>query len=372
MFPQIKNFIKNRKISNYFKTNFDKNVLISYIVYPLRFKKSDGHNNQLEIKTIVNIFKKLNYNVDVVFYSSNEKINYEKYDLIFGFGKPFMNSSNSKKNLKRIFYATGSHPDFQNSQTKKRAEEVFAKTGLMMLDSCRLVKEYSKEQYSIADAIILLGSEFTKKTYGNISNKIFTINTFFNPNLSNLDSILPINENMKRSFLYFTSNGAIHRGLDILLEFFEKNEQYDLYISSNLDKEKEFLNYYDSKLSKKNIHYLGYNSVLSQDFKKLIDRCAFSILPSSSEGQSTSITNLSACGLIPLITKECGFDLGSKSITIEDIDFESIKEAVNKSQTMSLKEIGEKRKEVKKYFSENYTLTNFEKHIQSIILKIIN
>lgn len=372
MFPQIKNFIKNRKISNYFKTGFDKNVLISYIVYPLRFKKSDGHNNQLEIKTIANIFKKLSYNVDVVFYASNEKINYEKYDLVFGFGKPFLNSANSKKKLKRIFYATGSHPDFQNSQTKKRAEEVFAKTGIMMLDSCRFAKEYSEEQYTIADAIILLGSEATKKTYGNVGDKIFTINTFFNPNISILEGNNFVNEKAKKSFLYFTSNGAIHRGLDILLEFFEKNEQYDLYISSNLDKEKEFLNYYGSKLSIKNIHYLGYNSILSKDFEKLADRCAFSILPSSSEGQSTSITNLSACGLIPLITKECGFDLEDQSITIKKIDFDSIKEAVKESQAMSLKEISEKSEKIKKHFSENYTLAKFEKEIEGIITKITN
>lgn len=372
MFTQIKNFIKNRKIINYFKTDFDKNVLISYIVYPLRFRKSDGHNNQLEIKTIADVFKNLNYNVDVVFYSSNEKINYEKYDLIFGFGKPFINSTISKKKLKRIFYATGSHPDFQNTQTKKRADEAFQKTGLMMLDSCRFVKEYYKEQYSIADAIILLGSEFTKKTYNNISSKIFTINTFFNPNLSTLKNNELIDEQTKKSFLYFTSNGAIHRGLDILLEFFEQNEQYNLYISSNLSKEKEFLNFYAPKLSRKNIHYLGYNSIFSKDFEKLVNRCAFSILPSSSEGQSTSITNLSACGLIPLISKECGFDLEDKSITIERVDFESIEKAINKSQDMSLKEIAERRKEIKKYFKENYNLSSFEKQIKNIVVSVTN
>jgi len=372
MFSQIKNFIKNRKITNYFKTNFDKNVLISYIVYPLRFKKSDGHNNQLEIKTIANVFKKLSYNVDIVFYASNEKLNYKKYDLVFGFGKPFVKSVNSKKKIKRIFYATGSHPDFQNKQTKKRLEEVFLKTGIKMSDSCRFAKEYSKEQYSIADAIILLGSEATKKTYGNIAHKIFTINTFFNPNILTLGNVVLINEQMKKSFLYFTSNGAIHRGLDVLLELFEKNEQYDLYVSSNLDKEKEFLNHYSSKLYKKNIHYLGYNSILSKNFKKLVNNCAFSILPSSSEGQSTSITNLSACGLIPLITKECGFDLEDKSITIKKIDFDSIKEAVDKSQTMSLVEIDKIIKKIKKHFSENYTLANFEKEIESIVLKITN
>lgn len=371
MLHQFINFIKNRKISNYYKTSFDKNVLISYIVYPLRFNRYDGHNNQVEIKTIASIFNKLKFNVDVVHYDSSEIINYEKYDLIFGFGKPFLNSKKSTKILKRIFYATGSHPDFQNSQTKKRAEEVFAKTGMMMPDSCRFVKEYSNKQYDIADSIILLGNDVTKKSYGIYGNKIFTINTFYNPSLSSVSSTSLVNESMSRSFLYFTSNGAVHRGLDVLLEFFEKNQQYQLYISSNLNKERNFIKYYSGKFSRNNIHFLGYNSILSRNFKMMIDKCAFSILASSSEGQSTSITNLSACGLIPIVTKECGFELDGRSITIEKINYESIKKAVNESRSMSLEEINERRKEIRKYFLEIYSISKFETNLKNIILKII-
>jgi len=90
-----------------------KRVLICYIISPFYLKKRPiKHANVIESRTIAKEFYNLGYSVDVVDYRCTRKINYSKYDVIFGFGVPFSNSFAFDLKLKRICYITGSSPNF--------------------------------------------------------------------------------------------------------------------------------------------------------------------------------------------------------------------------------------------------------------------
>lgn len=361
MLNNLKNFIKNRKIENYFKTNFKRNVLISYIVYPLRFKKYDGHNNQLEIKIICNLFKKFKYNVDVVFYLSSEKLDYGKYDLIFGFGEPFNNSFIFAKNIRRILYVTGSHPSFQNKKTLNRALEVFNKTGKLFLNSCRIIESIEVMQFEKSDLIILTGNSFTRKTYENVKAKIKTIDLFYNPNIENLH----LDKLSKKSYLFFTSNGAIHRGLDLVLEYFEMNPSLELYVFGKYDN--QFTSFYKKKLELKNVHYFGHKPLDSRAFKNAVRNCAFQLLPSVSEGQSTSVINASSFGLIPIISKECGINITSSMIEIESVSQQGVFEAIDKSRELSKEKVFSMYIKNRQYFRNKFNIKNFQSRMENIL-----
>lgn len=365
----ILNYIKNRKIVNLFKTNFSKNVLISYIVYPLRFKKTNDHNNQLEIHSISKIFYELGFNVDVVFYKNDENLDFNKYDLVFGFGKTFEKSLNIN-NIKKIFYSTGSFPKFQNKQTKIRMLEVLKKTGKLMPESCRFNNDFNENVYLKSDAIILIGNENTKNTYPeSLHSKIFTINSFYNKELV-YSPLKEINKRRK-NYLYFTSNGAIHRGLDILLEYFSRHKNLNLYISTNLKNEKQFMDIYKKELSLANIKYFGKNIMGSNKLNDIINNCLFTILPSVSEGQSTSITNMAFCGLIPIITKTCGTDLEKNGILIKNVNYNSINSAINKSQKLTNDQLKKINIKNKNDITNHYSLEKYNKNIRNILLKIL-
>ena len=92
--------IKYNKPINIMNGNF-KNALISYITHPFNKKNKINHCNFLESFEMTNVLYDYGYNVDVIDYRSEYPIKYYKYDLVIGFGLPFINSFfyNKKFNL---------------------------------------------------------------------------------------------------------------------------------------------------------------------------------------------------------------------------------------------------------------------------------
>jgi len=366
------NKLKNKEIKNVYSTNFRKNVLISYIVSPLKIKNRFNHSNQQELITITKVFKDLGFNVDVYHYLSNKKINYQKYSLIFGFGNPF-SSSFAEKNIKRIYYGTGAHPYFQNYETLKRVDEFFNKKETWLLESSRKVNYTWPEQLQLSDVMILLGNKYISATYEKYFNKkIYLINSTYNTFLDKIKTTKQSNKETKRSFLYFTSNGALHRSLDLLIEYFIKHPELNLYIASNFEKEINFLEIYKNELKQKNIELIGYLNINSEKYLNLINKCDFTILPTCSEGQSTSLINMMRSGLIPITTIYSGLENLEDLILIKDNNLKSIDNAIKKSQKLTLKEINFKRNKLINYSKENYSLKNYENSLKTIILEIIN
>jgi len=367
IFSNLVNHLKNRKITNLFKTNFNKNVLISYTVYPIRFTDFLSHNNAQEILSIAKTFKMLGYNVDLVHYLSKEKINYKKYRVIFGFGDPMSESFKYNNISKRIYYGTGAHPYFQNYQTLKMANEFYIKNNKWLIESTRVVKYTWPEQLQIVDSIILLGNKYIKETYSKYFNeaKIELIDSTYNKNLIDIK----VNKEKNNSYLYFSSNGAIHRGLDKLLEIFKDNNSINLYIATNLEKEKGFYNHYKEYFSKRNIFYKGFVKINSKEFLDLINECSFAILPTCSEGQSTSLLNLMYYGLVPITTRYSG--LNTDYIEIKDTNIESIKESIKTSILMKNDQYKEISNKVKSYTLKNSSIKNYENKIYIIIKKIL-
>jgi len=95
---------------NIYKTNYSRHLLISYITSPLRKGIIKRHSNYLELSIILETFKSFKFNIDFADYTYKGKINYKKYDLIFGFGYPFGKALRVKdaKSAIKICYETGS------------------------------------------------------------------------------------------------------------------------------------------------------------------------------------------------------------------------------------------------------------------------
>ena len=112
-----------------YKTDYKRNVLISYITYPFIYKSEDRfymHTNFIESIEISKIWKNLGFNVDIFNYDYRGKINYSKYDVIFGFGDPlckYFYNQNPNKRVITIYYGTGMHVCHQNNFTLQRVKD---------------------------------------------------------------------------------------------------------------------------------------------------------------------------------------------------------------------------------------------------------
>jgi glycosyltransferase involved in cell wall biosynthesis len=365
-----------RPVINYFNTNYKKNVLISYVVRPFRHGINLHHTNSAEGLIIAKIFNELGYNVDVVWIFSKKKIDFEKYDVIFGVGEPFERSFYyNKKHIKRICYCTGTSPSFNNLATINRAKEVFEKKGKLLLSSTRLLNYCWSLQFTLSDGLIVLGNKFVADTYkSSFTGNIININASFYK-IFNYERVLQKKDfkSAQKHYLWFGGSGFIHKGVDLLLEVFRNRSDIFLHICGPLSAEPEFeAAYYEELYKTKNIHFYGFINIESEQFKYLLENCCFVIFPSCSEGGAASVINVMANGgLIPIVNRESSISIYDFGIDIDELNTDGIEKAINISQSFSVDELKFRSYKCGELINSRHTADNFYSSMKSAIETII-
>ena len=187
-----------------------------------------------------------------------------------------------------------------------------------------------------------------------------------------IPSKLKSNNFSKPGFLWFGGAGAVHKGLDLVLDASSEIENdFSLDICGPLENEKDFFELYKPKIDKKNIIFHGMVDVESNEMQKLIDKNTFIILPSCSEGMASSVTTCMQFGLIPVITKECGIDLGEHSILIEDLSISEVRKAMKNALSLSKDDLQRKKEQSIEFVNEINTPAKYEKEFSKAIKSIL-
>lgn len=373
----IKRDILKRPVENYFRQNNDKSVLISYITKPFRSGIDISHTNFAESLEIAKVFNSLQFNVDIADYDYEGFIDYKKYDVIFGFGEPLVNSFafGMNKDTRRIYYGTGMHISVQNQNSLARVKDVKNRKDKWIIESGRVVEKAWTAQTTLVDAMIVLGNDEVKNSYEKFYNgKIFTVNPSFY-RVCNYDEIIRNKDfsGAKKNFLWLGSSGLIHKGLDLVLETFKSIPDLHLHVCGPVNSEQNFEKIYFNELFKTpNIHTYGFIKLDTALFRELLNKCAFVIYPSCSEGGSPSVINVCGNGgLIPVLTKEVTLNTDGFGITIEDYKIDSIKTALQLSQSYSNEELRDLSKKSGETMS-NFTLNNFSDQIRRALITTLN
>lgn len=324
------------------KTN-SKSVLVSYLLVPQNkiikkfYAKNFPHNNVLNSVVIVDFFLERGYNVYLYDYLDKNPDYSLDYDCFFGHGASFSHIIKSlNPSCLKILYLTGAYPPFTNNilKQRKRYNELYFKAyePLFKLN----INPDNYQGLKISDKLILLGNEFVKNTYPQeLQNKISLIN-----NISNI-KYFDISSNLNtKNFIYMSSIGQVHRGLDLLILAFSKLPDSNLFVFSNFDSETDFMNNHSELLlNSPNIKMIGFVDLNSKMFTSYLNKSSFVILPSASEGQSSSVINLMKTGLIPLVTPNTGLpNINSYGIKIEKPTFRYVLDAVRTASNLEDKE----------------------------------
>lgn len=383
--PALKNIIlpyyvrhqDERLVGNYYQTDFKKRVLISYINFPfLKQGTNYAHTNYGESFAIADIFKKLQFNVDIVNHNRRQPVNYNDYDVIFGFGQVLSKSFSAGPARRRIYYGTGAHPYISNQKTLARARAVFDQTGRWMLESTRLVKEDYLLQTTMVDGLVILGNDFTASTYREFTDRpLFTIPASFYQLLDYQEIIATKDfSSAKNNFLFFSGPGLIHKGLDLLLPIFLEQPDWHLHLCVQLAAEREFNSFFASQLSRANIHQHGFVGLASPLFRELLTTCAFVVLPSCSEGTPSSVLNVMGNGgLIPITTREAGVDRPEGGVAIAATDRASVQAALITANSRTAEEIRQQSLVVGQTTTRQHSLGEFSAQLERslrLLLKI--
>jgi len=296
-----------------FNINFDastsqKRVLFIYLNY-LNFNSnlnSIYHTSVIESSLIIKSLSEMSFVIDVVNCYANPSIVREligdcEYDIIFGFGPIFYMACSMFPNAKKILYVTEGEPQFSECRERERGDYYyFRHKETVALRRSGLY--YEKPHFDCADALVVLGDT---EQFIQYNIKMYSICPTGLINHSFTRDRISVRDDSNVNFLWLGSSGVVHKGLDILVEVFEKNNRNAiLHVCGVSPIEKKLIK---SIFNGKVIFHEKIN-IASDGFIKLVSDCDFIISLSCSEAMSTGVLTGMLHGLYPVVLQDSGLN----------------------------------------------------------------
>lgn len=352
-----------------------KRILLAYHHYApftLPVDRPIYHASIIHYFQMIQILQDNNFVIDICDCNNLQalkEIRNVKYDYILGFGEIFPKICDLNTQAKKILFVTENHPDVVKDKYLERLLYYKERNGVKPPYSLKRNKYYSPEMFECADYGIIIGNEFNAQYMYPFFLKSYRIkvNAIFNSSFSFSEKKWT---KIRTHFTWFGSNGTIHKGLDILLDYFKLNPDIVLNVFGLSKAEKPIMNRY------KNISNIIFNDRVSVQSQSFIDNVVmnntFVILPSCSEGMASGVATCMAHGLIPIVTRESGLDPQPFILELDDYYLESIDSLIKTVLTYSNEELSRLSRECYDYASKEFSLDNFTSNFANIIDDIIN
>jgi glycosyltransferase involved in cell wall biosynthesis len=348
-------------------------VLLSYVVEPLL--REDGHNvlkkhtHYWESLMMARIFLDMGYAVDIIDYHNDTFTPQKDYSLFVGTRNNFERMAKQiAGNCLKIVHLDTAHWISNNHAAHGRLMNLLQRRGIAIRGSLRLIENNSGIEY--ADYATILGNEFTIGTYSYAQKPLFripvsTCAVYEWDDQKNFDAC-------SRNYLWFGSAGAVHRGLDILLEIFSSMTDYNLYICGPIEAEKHFVRAYFKELYQTpNIHFMGWVDVTSSRFAQITSNCCCIVYPSCGEGQCGAVVNCLHAGLIPIISYETGVDVNDFGVILKDCSLDTIRQTLKNISGLPSEKLREMSRKAWEYARKNHTRERFAEEYKKAITQIM-
>jgi len=350
-------------ITNLFQSPFQQAVLMNYTTQPF-LQRHTGHTNVQESHLIAQTFHALGYRVDVVDFCDETPLDLSPYQLLFGFGQAFERSFTQRRDLTRVYYATGAHVSHQNPAEIARVRDVNRRHGTRLLPQ-RIVPWCWSMSTAMSDALVVIGNDWTVSTYRPFTDApihMLAATALFNPQS---DRIARTHGRRPSGLLWFGASGFVHKGLDVCLEYAAMDPEVTLHVCAA--EEPEFMQAFSRAFALPNVVYHGFVNVQSDTFIRIVSQCECCILPSCSEGQSTSLLTAMATGLLPIATRFTGVDVGSLGILLDEISVDALARAVAAVRAMLPQERARRDLEIRDYCHTVHAPRRFAENFRALI-----
>lgn len=301
-FKQVRTLIPRGKIRGY--------VLVCYIPYTDNPQKLRQHAVVWSSHAICRLFLNKGYLVDVVSNGDADFIPRRSYDIIFdNYWNLERFAKLQPKATKAVLFSESYQP-FANQAERKRIECLGSRR---KGNTCRPRRsrpdDCMDKSFAVADFAALIGNRQTLQTYPKEWRRqltLVTTNTLNPPLIKTAEQIC----RSGNGFLWHFGHGAVHKGLDLVLEAFASMPHCRLHITAGLNNEPDFLKLYHRELFElPNITCHGFMDCQSAEFRSLLEQCFCFIAPSCAEGISPACAMLMKSGLYPVLSNNCGIDL---------------------------------------------------------------
>lgn len=355
-----------KPIRNLYLTNYDRSVLICYIMGPFIDANNFVHQNYLTSHIVAESFSERGYNVDVVDYCGDFDIDYERYSVIFGFGINFERSFYSKKReIPRIHFLTGAHADLQNAMSLKSINDFYEISGLWLPAEANMISDNCYYSLFSSDVSIILARGFVFEDHKKrVEKKLYSLN---NNILGTFNDFKPKSKKERKNFLYLSGARLITKGFHILLDVAKLRKDLNFYIVV-LHIDEVLGSYYHDILWNSSNVFLHQNLRMnSEEMKQVIESCSYCIAPSYVDGLPGGTIEPMAAGLIPIVSKYCGFPSEEFIFEMKDLSTFGLNETIDRVLSMDDQSYLDCSTAVKAYAQENYSVVNVKQELLKIL-----
>ena len=363
---QLKYSIVNLPAINNYKGTALVSYLNDYTIYNELDPYFNSHSTKWMSHKIINIFSLLGYDVDAINWDNDKFFPEKKYDVIFDLHQnlsriaPFLSNDCIK-----ILHQTGSYPEYAANRELDRVDQLIKRKNIYYHPKRITNTIYGCRSVQTADAIALLGSEHTKSTYPEqFREKITLLPVTYSKTVQK-----NIKKPLGNEFLWFYGFGAVHKGLDLILDVFSENQNYKLNIVGDLESEKDFMSIYQHELNDfPNIKYHGFLSPLSNEFKQIIEKCFSFIACSCSEGISTAAITCLIAGLYPIYSIDNGLTLPENTgYLLKNCHHDSILKSIKSVSNYKEEDLKGEIQQIQDFIVQRHSRDNFAKLMKEFI-----
>ncbi|MFC5269338.1 hypothetical protein [Adhaeribacter terreus] len=269
-------------------------------------------------------------------------------------------------NQKKIFYSTGLKWERRNLNEQQRINWFHDAYGFFVKPVRQSLPVYSSQ---VADFILYKGVPEQMQDFNKRAKLVqLAMPVEYEP--ENIER-----DYSKREFLWIGGWGAIHKGLDIVVEAFEGMPESKLHIFGPLEREGKVLNWLQDKLKgSKNVFYQGFADYTKSSFQKIIHNCAGHIYPSAGENGCATLAQTAHYGLIPVTTAEANNQASFLGYNIEgdsrSLMIESIRHSVAEISAMDDETLKTKSEKIMAFAKERFTRSAFLKSVDDFLLSV--
>ncbi len=325
------------------------NVLLAYIIVPFLDNASitkSSHTHYWESFQIAKTYLDMGYRVDVIDYRNDDFKPNIPYSLFVSARTNFQKLAHRlTKDCIKVVHLDTAHWMFNNSAAYHRYLGLQKRRGVTVHAKKILEQTWAIEN---ADYAALIGNAVTESTYKYAAKPIFclpvpTCRTYPWPENKDFDKC-------RTNFMWVGSSGVVNKGLDLVLEAFAQLPHLKLFVCGTFEEEKLFEKIYEHELyGLPNIESVGWVDVASDHFIELTQQSVALIYPSCAEGQAGAVATCVQAGLIPIVSKESGFDVHDFGFLLKECTINEITEFVTNVSTMPPNKIAEMSRKSWKY-----------------------